>query len=91
VEQLVTVTQGMQPAFDGVLVGIVKIGRADGAPAIQVWIRTAGQERKQAFREGQSVALPGAGTLLFEKIRPAGDGSKASAVLAYTAAAPAQG
>jgi hypothetical protein len=75
----------MQPSFDGVLVGIVKIGVADGAPAIQVWIRTAEQERKQAFREGQSVALPGAGTLRIDSIRPADDSTAASAVLAYDA------
>jgi hypothetical protein len=85
VEQLVTVKQGMQPEFGGVLVGIVKIGVADGAPAIQVWIRTAEQERKQAFREGQSVALPGAGTLRIESIQPADAGMAASAVLAYAA------
>ena len=85
VEQLVTVKQGMQPTFGGVQVGIVKIGVADGAPAIQVWIRTAEQERKQAFREGHSVALPGAGTLRFDSIRPADGTTAASAVLAYDA------
>jgi hypothetical protein len=89
VEQLVTVKQGMQPRFGDVLVGIVKIGVADGAPAIQVWIRTEEQERKQAFREGQSVALPGAGTLRFASISPAGAGTAASAVLAYDAVASA--
>ena len=84
-EQLVTVKQGMQPKFGSVLVGIVKIGVADGAPAIQVWIRTAEQERKQAFREGQSVVLPGAGTLRIDSIRPAEANTAASAVLAYDA------
>ncbi|UVJ39062.1 hypothetical protein [Arthrobacter sp. CJ23] len=82
-EQLVTVKQGMQPSFGGVLVGIVKIGVADAAPAIQVWIRSSGQERKQAFREGQSVLLPGAGTLRVESIRPADGDAAAFAVLAY--------
>jgi hypothetical protein len=85
VEQLVTVKQGMQSTFGGVQVGIVKIGVADGAPAIQVWIRTAQQERKQAFREGHSVALPGAGTLRFDSIQPADGITPASAVLAYEA------
>jgi hypothetical protein len=85
VEQLVTVKQGMQPTFGGVQVGIVKIGVANGAPAIQVWIRTAAQERKQAFREGNSVALPGAGTLRFDSIQPADGSTAASAVLAYDA------
>lgn len=84
-EQLVTVKQGMQPTFGGVQVGIVKIGVADGAPAIQVWIRAAQQERKQAFREGHSVALPGAGTLRFDAIQPADGNTRASAVLAYEA------
>lgn len=83
VEQHVTIQQGMQPSFGGVLVGIVKIGVADGAPAIQVWIRTAGEEVKQAFREGQSVSLPGAGTLRFDAIRPAHGDHAASADLAY--------
>ena len=82
-EQLVTVKQGMQPTFGGVQVGIVKIGVADGAPAIQIWIRTAEQERKQAFREGHSVELPGAGTLRFNSIQPADGTTAASAVLAY--------
>ncbi|WP_160667358.1 hypothetical protein [Pseudarthrobacter sp. ATCC 49987] len=84
-EQLVTVKQGMQPTFGGVQVGIVKIGVADGAPAIQVWIRTSQQQRKQAFREGHSVALPGAGTLRFASIQPADGNTPASAVLAYEA------
>lgn len=82
-EQRLTVRQGMQPSFNGVLVGIVKIGVAGGAPAIQVWIRTPGQEFKQAFREGQSVGLPGAGTLRFEGIQPADGTHAASAELAY--------
>lgn len=85
VEQLVTVKQGTQPTFDGVKVGVVKIGVADGKPAIQFWIRTGEQERKQAFREGQSTALPGAGTLRIVSIQPADGGSPASAVLAYDA------
>lgn len=84
-EQLITVKQGMQPTFEGVQVGIVKIGVADGAPAIQVWIRTEEKERKQAFREGHSVALPGAGTLRFDSIQPADGNTAASAVLAYDA------
>jgi hypothetical protein len=84
VEQLVTVKQGMQPRFGNVLVGIVKIGVAEGAPAIQLWIRTAGQERKQAFREGQSTALPGAGTLRIDSITPAQGDVAATATLAYT-------
>ena len=83
VEQRLTVRQGMQPSFSGVLVGIVKIGVSGGAPAIQVWIRTSGQEVKQAFREGQSVGLPGAGTLRFDAIRPADGHHEASADLAY--------
>ncbi|BCW50023.1 hypothetical protein [Arthrobacter sp. StoSoilB13] len=82
-EQLVTVKQGMQPTFDGVRVGVVKIGIADGAPAIQFWIRTAEQERKQAFRAGQSVALPGAGLLTIASIQPADGTTPASATLAY--------
>lgn len=82
-EQRITIRQGMQPSFGGVLVGIQKIGVAGGAPAIQVWIRTAEQEVKQAFREGQSVTLPGAGTLRFEAIRPADGDQPASADLAY--------
>ena len=85
VEERVTVRQGMQPNFGGVLVGIVKIGFTGGAPAIQVWIRAGGQERKQAFREGQSVALPGAGTLRFDSIRPADGEHTASADLTYAA------
>ncbi|MFJ4171812.1 hypothetical protein ACIPY3_20085 [Paenarthrobacter sp. NPDC089714] len=87
-EQLVTVRQGMQPSFDGVKVGVVKIGLADGTPAIQVWIRTAGHARKQAFREGQSVDLPGAGTLRFTSVRPAAGETAASAVLAYDGGQP---
>ena len=85
VEERVTVRQGMQPNFGGVLVGIVKIGFTGGAPAIQVWIRAGGQERKQAFREGQSVVLPGAGTLRFDSIRPADGERTASADLTYSA------
>ncbi|OFI37092.1 hypothetical protein BIU82_08250 [Arthrobacter sp. SW1] len=83
-EQLVTVKQGMQPRFGNVLVGIVKIGVAEGAPAIQLWIRTAGQERKQAFREGQSTPLPGTGTLRIDSITPAQGDAAATATLAYT-------
>ena len=83
VEQLVTVKQGMQPSFGDVKVGVVKIGIADGRPAIQFWIRTAEQERKQAFREGQSLILPGAGTLRIASIQPADADTAASAVLAY--------
>lgn len=85
VEQLVTVKQGMQPTFDGVKVGVVKIGIADGAPAIQFWIRTAEQQRKQAFREGQSVTLPGAGLLTVTSIHPADGSTAASATLTYDA------
>jgi len=85
VEQLVTVKQGMQPTFDGVQVGVVKIGIADGAPAIQFWIRTAEQERKQAFRTGQSITLPGAGVLTIASIQPADGTTAASATLAYDA------
>lgn len=88
VEQLVTVKQGMQPSFGDVKVGVVKIGVADGRPAIQFWIRTAEKERKQAFREGQSVVLPGAGTLRIASIRPADGSTEASAVLAYDADQP---
>lgn len=83
-EQLVTVKQGTQPRFGNVLVGIVKIGVAEGAPAIQLWIRTPGQERKQAFREGQSTSLPGAGTLRIDSITPAQGDAAATATLAYT-------
>lgn len=83
VEQLVTVKQGMQPTFDGVKVGVVKIGIAEGAPAVQFWIRTAGQERKQAFREGQSVTLPGAGLLTVTDIQPDDDPALASVTLKY--------
>jgi hypothetical protein len=82
-EQHLRIRQGMQPSFGGVLVGIVKIGVAGGAPAIQVWIRTAEHEFKQAFREGESIALPGAGTLRFDAIRPADDPQQASADLAF--------
>ena len=84
-EQLVTVKQGMQPTFDGVKVGVVKIGIADGAPAVQFWIRTPEQERKQAFRQGQSVTLPGAGLLTVTSIHPAEDTSAAFATLTYDA------
>lgn len=83
VEQLVTVKQGMQPTFDGVKVGVVKIGIAEGAPAVQFWIRTTGQERKQAFREGQSVTLPGAGILTVTGIHPDDDSALASVTLKY--------
>ncbi len=85
VEQLVTVKQGMQPTFDGVKVGVVKIGIAEGAPAVQFWIRTAEEERKQAFREGQSVTLPGAGTLTVTGIQPDDDSALASVTLKYDA------
>jgi hypothetical protein len=85
VEQLVTVKQGMQPTFDGVKVGVVKIGMAEGAPAVQFWIRTAEQERKQAFREGQSVTLPGAGVLTVTGIQPDDDSALASVTLKYDA------
>ncbi|MGF6834212.1 hypothetical protein QF015_002394 [Paenarthrobacter sp. TE4293] len=85
VEQLVTVKQGMQPTFDGVKVGVVKIGMADGAPAIQFWIRTAEQQRKQAFREGQSVTLPGAGLLTVTSIQPSDGTTAGSATLTYDA------
>ncbi|MGO4431892.1 hypothetical protein AB4Y88_00935 [Paenarthrobacter sp. RAF9] len=83
VEHLVTVKQGMQPTFDGVKVGVVKIGMAEGAPAVQFWIRTAEQERKQAFREGQSVTLPGAGVLTVTVIQPDDDSVLASVTLKY--------
>ncbi|MFK0008030.1 hypothetical protein ACIQTZ_13350 [Paenarthrobacter sp. NPDC090520] len=69
---LATAKQGMQPWFDGVKVGVVKIGLSEGAPAIQVWIRTTGHARKQAFREGQWVVLPlpGAGILRIKSSTP---------------------
>lgn len=79
----ITWKQGMQPTFDGVKVGIVKMGVAEGAPAIRVWIRTARQERKQAFREGQSVTLPGAGPLTVTSIQPVDGTRAASATLTY--------
>ncbi|MUU70495.1 hypothetical protein [Pseudarthrobacter sp. GA104] len=51
-EELVTVRQGMQPNFGGVLVGIVKIGFTGGAPAIQVWIRAGGRSASRLSVKG---------------------------------------
>ncbi|MGG5173893.1 hypothetical protein ACQQCD_02575 [Pseudarthrobacter sp. J1763] len=74
-DKRVTVKQGTQPEFDGVRVGIVRVGTPEGTPAVQMWIAAEGKRTKQAFREGGSTVLPNGGMLTIAAIRPAGEGS----------------
>lgn len=64
----VTVRQGSQPTFDGVDVGVQRVGEHEGALKARLLIRGRGERTKVDLSEGQSADLFGAGTLTLAEV-----------------------
>ena len=78
----VRVQQRSQPTFDGVLVGVMRVGEHQGARKARLLIRGPEQRKKVDLSEGQSEDLFGVGRLTLADVDPGGQ----AVTFAYEAA-----
>ncbi len=81
----VRVQQGSQPSFDGVDVGVQRVGEHQGERKARLLIRGGEQRKKVDLAEGQSADLFGAGTLTLAEVH-LDDVARAEVTFAFEAA-----
>jgi hypothetical protein len=81
----VRVQQGSQPSFDGVDVGVQRVGEHRGERKARLLIRGREQRKKVDLAEGQSEDLFGTGLLTLAEVH-LNDGARAEVTFAFEAA-----
>lgn len=82
----VRVQQGSQPRFDGVRVGIMRVGEHRGDRKARLVIRDAVTGKRVDLIEGQSEDLLGAGTLTLDQVHLPESGGRGAVTLSFQAA-----
>lgn len=81
----VRVQQGSQPTFDGVHVGVMRVGEHEGARKARLLIRGPEQRKKVDLSEGQSEDLFGVGSLTLAEVHLPAD-ARGEVTFAFEAA-----
>ena len=63
-----TATQGSQPTFGGLRVGIMRVGLVDGTPLAQLALRTPSDEVVVLLEQGATFDVDGIGTLHLDAV-----------------------
>lgn len=82
----VRVQQGSQPRFEGVRVGILRVGEHRGDRKARLVIRSARTGKRVDLIEGQSADLLGAGTLTLDRVHLPESGRRGEVTLSFVGA-----
>lgn len=86
-DRTVTVPQGSQPRFNGVRVGIQRVGEHEGHRKARLLIRDSDTGKRVDVVEGGSEDLLGAGTLTLEQVHLPETGGRGRVTLSFRAPA----
>jgi len=84
-DRTVTVRQGSQPRFNGVRVGIQRVGEHQGDRKARLLIRDAVSGKRVDVVEGGSEDLLGAGTLTLDQVHLSEAGGRGGVTLTFRA------
>lgn len=77
--------QGSQPHFDGLRVGIMRVGEHQGRRKARLWINGADTHLRVDLVEGGSQHLEGHGTLVLEAVHLPSPGQRGEVSLTFLA------
>ena len=78
-------SQGSQPHFDGLRVGIMRVGEHRGDRKARLWINGADTHLRVDLVEGGSQHLAGHGTLTLDEVHLASPGRRGEVTLTFLA------